>query len=97
MTFRIGSKYNMQDNVFNCVTRHDYIMEETIFISPVFISIGILLIIATNRNYPVLFDLWYIKLLKRIAGNNGVIVFYYIIAIIFIMAGTGRIIYFYLK
>jgi hypothetical protein len=72
-------------------------MENNIFISAIFISIGCLLITATARHYPLLFDLWQIKLLKRITGYKGVIIFYYLIALIFIMTGIWRIIYFSLK
>jgi hypothetical protein len=64
-----------------------------VFITSIFIVIGFLLIKATEQNYPPLFEGWLIKLLNRLIGGKGVIVFYYLVGILFILFAILRLFY----
>jgi hypothetical protein len=72
-------------------------MVSNIFITSIFILIGLLLIKAVEQNYPPLFEIWLIKLLKRFAGEKGVIIFYYLTGIVIILIGIFRLLYGSLK
>ena len=64
-----------------------------ILITAFFIIIGFLLIKSANQGYPPLMEIWQASLIRKIAGDRGLIIFYYICGISIMLMAIARLIY----
>jgi len=70
-------------------------MFSNIFITTIFILIGILLIKAAKAGYSPLFENWQSKLINKVAGEKGTVIFYYITGIVIIIIAIMRLVLIY--
>ena len=68
-------------------------MVQNILLTALFIIIGFVIIKAAKESFAPLMEHWFAGLLRRLAGDKGVKVFYYIAGTVIILFGIIRLIY----